>query len=149
MREDSTMWLSTIGLLVILTCGLLVAPCAAEAQVPGKIPRLGFLYSGFGPSDAVEIQRGPYWQAMHALGWVEGQTIMGERRQAEGHYERLPVLAAELVQLKVDVLFTIEFPAAQAAQQATRTIPIVALVGEAITTGLVASLAQPGGNLTG
>src|SRR5215471_26971 len=143
------MRLSAIGLVVILTCGVLVAPLVVEAQQPGKVPRLGVLYSGFGPSDAAEIPRSPYWQEMHARGWVEGQTIMVERRRAEGHYERLPALAAELVQLKVDVLMTVEFPATLAAQQATRTIPIVARVGEAITTGLVASLAHPGGNLTG
>jgi putative ABC transport system substrate-binding protein len=143
------MRLSAIGLVVILTCGVLVAPLAVAAQQPGKVPRLGVLVSGFSPSDAAEILRSPYWQEMHARGWVMGQTIMVELRQAEGHYDRLPALAAELVQLKVDVLLTQEFPAARAAQHATRTIPIVALVGEVLTTGLVASLAQPGGNLTG
>jgi ABC-type uncharacterized transport system substrate-binding protein len=145
------MWRSTVGIIVTLALalGILWAPLASEAQPPGKIPRLGFLYSGFGPSDAAEIQRSAYWQEMHARGWVEGQTITVERRRAEGHYERLPALAAELVQLKVDVLIATEFRAALAAQHATRTIPIVALVGEAISTGLIASLAQPGGNLTG
>jgi putative ABC transport system substrate-binding protein len=87
---------------------------------------------------------------MHELGWVEGQNITVERRFAEGHNERLPDLAAELVQLKVDVLMVASTAAALAAKHATTTIPIVmAGLGDPVESGLVASLARPGGNVTG
>jgi putative ABC transport system substrate-binding protein len=87
---------------------------------------------------------------MHELGWVEGQNITGERRYAEGHYERLPALVVELVRLPVDVLLVVSTAAALAAKQATTTIPIVMMGGgDPVGSGLVASLARPGGNITG
>jgi putative tryptophan/tyrosine transport system substrate-binding protein len=89
-------------------------------------------------------------QGLRALGWVEGQNIAIEYRWAEGKYDRLPDLAAELVRLNVDVIVTNASRAATAAKQATSTIPIVfEVMGEPVSMGLVASLAQPGGNLTG
>jgi len=125
----------------------------AEAQQAKKVPRVGFLMSGFAPSPAparpistVESFR----QGLRELGYVEGKNIIVEYRAAEGKFERLPDLAAELVRLKVDVIVTGGTPAIRAAQHATNTIPIVmAIVGDPIAQGFVASLAHPGGNITG
>src|SRR5262249_43897138 len=101
-------------------------------------------------TSAAERRQSPFWQAMHALGWVEGQNIIVERRFAEGHDERLPVLAAELVQLKVDLIVASGPSETRAAKAATDTIPIVfASPGDPVASGLVASLAHPGGNVTG
>src|SRR5262249_49829558 len=95
-------------------------------------------------------QQSPFWQAMHELGWVEGQNITVERRYAEGHSDRLPALADELVRLPVDVMVVADSPAIHAAQHATTTIPIVILsVGDPVTQGFATSLARPGGNITG
>src|SRR4029453_1958966 len=89
-------------------------------------------------------------EGMRALGYVEGQHFVMEYREAAGQYERLPALAAELVRLKVDVLLAVITPAALAAKDATTTIPIVLVgVGDPVGSGLVASLARPGGNITG
>jgi len=134
-----------------LTGGLLAAPLAAEAQQAGKVPRVGYL-SPLSGSDP-QIQRGldVFRQALRELGWVEGQNIAIEYRWAEGKYERLPDLATELVRLKVDVIVTVGgVPPAQAAQRATKAIPIVASgTADPVAAGLVASLAWPGGNITG
>ena len=93
---------------------------------------------------------GRAWHELRALGWVEGQNIIIESRSAEGKPERLPALAAELVQRQVDVLVTFPLLAAQAAKHATTTIPIVMInAADPVGTGLVASLARPGGNITG
>ncbi len=87
---------------------------------------------------------------MRELGWVEGQTLVVERRSAEGHYERLPALAAELVRLNVDVIVTVSTPGALAAKHATHTIPIVfTSVADPIGAGVIPSLGRPGGNITG
>jgi putative ABC transport system substrate-binding protein len=131
-----------------LVGGLLVAPCAAEAQAPAKVPRIGFLLgvSPAGGAPYVEVFR----QGLRELGYVEGQNIAIEYRWAEGKYERLPVLAAELVRLNVDVIVTSAAPVPQAAKQATSTIPIVfTSAADPVAAGLVASLARPGGNITG
>ena len=137
-------------LLVTLGLGLLVAPLAADAEQPGKVFRIGILANV--PLTDPEGARlwGAFIQGLRELGYVEGQNITIEWRVSEGKYERLPDLAAELVRLKVDVIVA---PAAQnplAAKQATRTIPIVMTgTGDPVGSGLVASLARPGGNVTG
>ena len=134
-----------IGALAVF---LLVAPLAAEAQQPAKVPRIGFL-SARPPTD------NPYFidsfrQGLRELGYVEGQNIAIEYRFAAGRPERLPALAAELVRLKVDVIVTGGPPAPEAAKQATGTIPIVfAVAADPVAVGLVASLARPGRNITG
>jgi putative ABC transport system substrate-binding protein len=118
----------------------------AEAQQPGKVHRIGYISgrSGAGPLDDV------FKTALRELGYVEGQNISITYRWAEEKLDRLPALAVELVQLKVDVIVTETTPAAQAAKKATTAIPIVmALSADAVGTGLVASLARPGANITG
>ena len=136
-----------IGLLVTLALGLLVAPLAAEAQPPTHVHRIGYL---LGTTRAQEPLLEAFLEGMRALGYVEGQNLVMEYRAAEGQYERLPTLAAELVRLKVDVLLVVITPAALAAKDATTTIPIVMVgVGDPVESGLVASLARPGGNITG
>ena len=133
-----------IALLVTLAIGFLVAPLAV-AQQPTHMHRIGWLSAG--ERDPYE---GVFLEGMRALGYVEGQNLVMEYRGAEGQYERLPALAAELVRLKVDVLLVVNTPAALAAKDATTTIPIVmAGVGDPVGSGLVASLARPGGNVTG
>jgi putative ABC transport system substrate-binding protein len=124
------------------------APLAGEAQTPAKIPRIGLL-SPFAPSDTA-VWHQALRQGLRDLGWVEGKSISIEYRYAEGKRDRLPVLAAELVRLKVDIVFVDTTSAALAAQNATRTVPIVLAVGsDTVATGLVTSLARPGGNITG
>ena len=137
----------TAALIVSLVLGILAAPVAADAQ-PAKTPRIGMLRVG-SPSDRVE-QIEAFRRGLRDLGYVEGQNIIIEFRFAEGGQERLPDLAAELVRLKVDVIVANGTVAIRAAKQATATIPIVmATVGDPVRTGLVASLARPGGNITG
>ncbi len=137
-----------VTLLALLAVFLLGAPLAAEAQAPAKVPRIGFL-SSRSPTETAPYL-GVFRQGLRELGYVEGQNIAIEYRFAEGRPERLPALAAELVRLKVDVMVTTASPAPQAAKQATSTIPIVfAASGDPVSEGLVASLARPGGNITG
>jgi putative tryptophan/tyrosine transport system substrate-binding protein len=130
-----------------VACGLLAAPLAAESQPQaGKLPRIGVLASG--PMTAV-LQEA-FRQGLRDHGYVEGQNILIEWRAAEGGTNRANVLAVELVGLKVDVIVAIFTPAVRAAKEATRTIPIVmAPAGDPVVTGFVASLARPGGNITG
>ena len=136
-----------IGLLITLTLGLLVAPLAADAQPAGKVSRLGLLLLGSSSSFSSRLEG--FRQELRDLGWVEGQHIALEERYAE-NLDQLPDLAAELVRGKVDVIVTFGTPAAQAAQHATTTIPIVFVgVANPIGRGLVPNLARPGGNLTG
>ncbi|HWC02485.1 MAG TPA: ABC transporter substrate-binding protein [Methylomirabilota bacterium] len=130
------------------TVGLLVAPLDAGAQQPTRVPRIGYLEPGSITSDALLFEA--FRQGLRDRGWVEGQSIAIEVRAAEGRYERLPDLAAELVHAKVDVIFAVSTPGAVAAQRATRTLPIViGRVADPVRSGLVASLARPGGNVTG
>jgi putative ABC transport system substrate-binding protein len=139
----------TIGLLLTLALGLLVAPLTAEAQPPAKVPRIGWLSLG-SPSSGPTPLRDAFRQGLRELGWVEGQTIAFDSRYAEGNPDRLPDLAAELVRLKVDVILAGNPLTAQAAKHATSELPIVIMgVGDAVALGLVASLARPGGNVTG
>src|SRR5512138_972754 len=141
------MRLSAIGLMLTLTLVIFVVPDVALAQQPGKVPLIGFLSTRF-PSDAPSSEA--FRQELRALGWVEGQNIIIEWRYAEGRAERLPDLAAELVRLPVDVIVAAASPATRAAQHATRTIPIVMVnVYDPVGEGFVASLARPGGNITG
>ena len=125
---------------------LLVMPCRAEAQSAGKVALVGVLYPGGRPLGPLETFR----EGLRERGYVEGRNLKLEWRFAEGHDERLPRLARELVNLKVDAIFAINTQAAQAAKSTSQTIPIVvARVADPVRTGLVASLARPGGNVTG
>jgi len=140
------MWLSAIGLMLTLALGILAAPLAAEAQPPTHVHRIGVLLGTTPGEPFVEA----FLEGMRALGYVEGQNLVMEYRAAEGQYERFPDLAAELVRLKVDVLMMGSTPAALAAKHATTTIPIVMVaMSDPVGSGLVASLARPGGNITG
>src|SRR5262250_2315096 len=134
--------------MAMMAGGLLAAPLAVEAQQVGKVYRLGFL----GLASAVQMARevDGMRQGLRELGYIEGQNLNIEYRWAEGKYERLHDLAAELVGLKVDVLVTHSTPGSRAAKKATSTIPIVmAIVGNPDETGLIQSIARPGGNVTG
>jgi putative ABC transport system substrate-binding protein len=135
---------------VILTVGasLLAAPFASRAQKPVKVWRIGLLANGARPPDGAPPAA--FRQALEELGYVEGKNVTYAGRWSETKFERLPGLAAELVGLGVDLMLTTGAPAAEAAKAATSTIPIVVVVpGDAAATGLVASLARPGGNITG
>jgi len=143
------MWCSTVWCIVTLTLSLLAAPLAADAQQAGKVPRIGFL-GVTSPSDRPS-HLDAFRQRLRELGWVEGQNIVIDYRYAEGRVDRLPDLAAELVRLKVDLIVaSAGTQAATAAKNATETIPIVMIyVRDPVGTGLIASLARPGGNVTG
>jgi putative ABC transport system substrate-binding protein len=137
-----------IGLAVVLAVGLTLAPLAAGAQAPAKVPRIGLL-SAHTPSDTA-----PWHQAfrlgLRDLGWVEGKNISIEYRYSEGRSDRTPDLAADLVRLKVDVIVASVTPDALAAQKATGSIPIVIVASaDPVALGLVESLARPGANITG
>ena len=122
----------------------------AAAQSSEKMPRIGYLSPGFATDPMRERFLEAFRQGLRELGYVEGQNIVLEPRWAEGKYDRLPALAADLVRSKVDVIVVDGGAAAQAARQATRTIPIVmAAVVDPVGSALVPSLARPGGNLTG
>ena len=137
------------ALLTLLVLGLLLAPLPSDAQQPGKVPRLGVVVPAE-PASPEEPNIAAFRQALRDLGYVEGQTIAVEYRYAHGELERMREFAAELVGLTVDVIVAGSGPAALAAKHATQTIPIVmAGVGDPVGIGLVASLAQPGGNVTG
>ena len=136
----------TLTLVLALALGTLAAPLPADAQQPAKISRIGILRPGAPPDPLVEAFR----QGLHELGYAEGRDIIIEYRWAEGKEERLTDLAAELVRLKVDVIVVSATRGPLAAKQATTTIPIVmAASGDPVAAGLVASLARPGGNVTG
>ncbi len=131
---------------VIFGLGILFMLSSSDAQQPAKIPRVGLLRPGAPPDPYVEAFR----QGLRDLGYVEGQTIAIESRWAEGSPARLPPLAAELIQLKADVIVTQGEVATRAVKEATSTIPIVmATSGDPVGAGLIASLARPGGNVTG
>jgi len=137
-----------IGLAVALAVSLSLAPLAAEAQPTEKAHRIGYLAGGSASFNASYVEA--FRQGLRDLGWVEGQNIVVEYRFAEGRLDRLPDLAAELVRLKVELIFATPTPAAVAARNVTRTIPIVMRgVGDPVGLGLIESLARPGGNVTG
>jgi len=139
----------TKKIILFALCSLLLAPCsAAEAQQPGKIARIGYLT---GPSLSANTERiEAFRQGLRELGYAEGKNIVIEWRSAEGKLDRLPALAAELVRLKVDVIVTTGPTPTSAAKEATVTIPIVMTQDtDPVANGFVASLARPGGNITG
>ena len=135
--------------LQTLSASLLAAPVASEAQTSGKVALIGYLGNAT-PTVGLELLEA-LRQGLRELGWTERQTITIESRWADGKAERLPAIAAELVRLKSDVIVVSGISAARAAQQATKTIPIVVatILVDPVRTGLVASLARPGGNITG
>jgi len=136
-----------IGLAVILTLDLLATPLAAEAQEAGKVWQIGFLspYS----TDQDKSRRAAFQQGLRDLGYVEGKNLVIEQRHADGRFERLPALAAELVRLPLDVLVA-HGDGGVHAKQATSTIPIVVVANpDPVGLGIAASLARPGGNVTG
>jgi putative ABC transport system substrate-binding protein len=122
-------------------------PLTARAQQPTKLPTIGFLVSGTPSSHAQWVAA--FVRRLHELGWIEGRTVAIEYRWAEGRTERTAEIAAEFVRRKVDVIVTSATTAVVAAKQATSVIPIVFMAGDPVGTGLVASLARPGGNATG
>lgn len=124
---------------------ILVAPLTADAQQPAKVPRIGFLGNSTAALEANLV--GPFREGLRDLGYVEGRNILIEYRWAEGQYERFPALIAELIALKVDVIVTAGTPASLAVKKATTSIPLVMVaVGDPVGSGLVASLARPGGH---
>ena len=136
------------GGLFAIVVALAVCGARAEAQQAGKVARIGFLDNSTAAGSAVLVDA--FRQEMRKLGWIEGKNITIEYRFAEQKDERLPELAADLVRLKIDLIVVTGGPAALAAKGATSTIPIViAQVGDPVGQGLVASLARPGGNVTG
>ena len=138
------MWLNIIGPIVLLALGILVAPPAAVAQPRGTVARVGVLCSG---AEARFLP--PFREGIRVLDSIAGRNSVIVARAADGVYDRLPGLVAELIALNVDVIVTAGVPAALAAQRATTTIPIVAAnVGDPVGIGLVSTLARPGGHIT-
>lgn len=132
---------------ILFFCGAAAWPFAVNAQQAGKLPIIGFLGTttplAYGPWAAAFVQR------LGELGWIDGKTVAIEYRWAEGHPERFGEIASEFVRLKVDLIFTLG-AAVFAAKQLTTSIPIVfAVMGDPVGAGVVASLARPGGNITG
>ncbi len=139
-----------IGLAVVLTIGLLAAPHSAESQPAPKVPRIGVIVP-VEPESPSEPNIGAFRQALRDLGYVDGQNIAVEYRYAHGKTELYPELASELVRLKVDVIVAGAGDPTRAAKKATQTIPIVGvgMGSDPVASGIVASLARPGGNVTG
>jgi putative ABC transport system substrate-binding protein len=134
--------------MAMLTGGIVAAPLVAEAQQAAKVARIGYL-TGTNLSVSPHLHEA-FRQGLRDLGYVEGRNLVIEYRDAEGKFERFPALAAELVALKVDVIVAPNVLAALAAKQATRILPIVfASASDPVASGLVTSLARPGGNITG
>jgi putative ABC transport system substrate-binding protein len=144
------MWYNAVGCLVMLTLSMLVAPLFAVAQPAGKVPTIGYLFPGTATQTARNFEA--FTQGLRALGYIEGQHIAIEQRYADGRLERLPALAAELVQRHVDVLVAGGPEVTlHAARQATSTTPIVmvAVDYDPIALGYIAGLPRPGGQITG
>ena len=135
--------------ILLALCSLLLAPCSTvEAQQTAKVPRIGFLDSSNASGSAGLVEA--FRQELSKLGWIEGKNIAIEFRFSEGQPKRQPELAAELVRPKVDLIVVSGIGVALAAKKATTTIPIVITrAGDPVALGLVASLARPGGNVTG
>jgi len=128
---------------IALMGGAATGPLAARAQQAERMRRIGLLLVS-GPEPL-----GPFREALADVGYVEGKNIQIEIRSAQGQDTRLPELAAELVRSRVDVIIAVQTPAAHAAKNATRDIPIIVMAGDPIATGLITNLARPGGNITG
>ena len=140
------MWCSAIGVIVMLILSLLAAPLATEAQPVPQVHCIGVLMHAGVPPGLLEAFR----EGLRELGYVEGKNITLELRNAEGKNERLSALADELLRLEVHVILAVNTPAAQAAKQATATVPIVITrIADPVHAGLVPSLARPGCNVTG
>jgi len=153
----------TVGIILALAFALLAAPSPSRAQQPAKVYRIGYLAVGFRAVSPGGLETDPYhcpkqagiyWQAfvegLRERGYIRGQNLIIECRSIEGQEERAPALAAELVRLKANLIAAIGVPNILAAKQATSTIPIVMVgVRDPVGLGLVASLARPGGNVTG
>src|SRR4030095_1913251 len=134
---------SILFVVVLLAVGVI-----ANAQQTKKVPRIGYLSARSSSSESTQAEA--FRQGLRELGYVEGKKIIIDYRYAEGKFERLPDLAAELVRLKVDVILALGVPSTRAAKQVTTTIPIVMAGGsDPVRTGLIASFARPGGNITG
>jgi putative tryptophan/tyrosine transport system substrate-binding protein len=131
--------------ITLLGGGAAAWPLAARAQ-QSKVARIGALYIGLADAESFKKE---LVEGLRQLGYVEGKDIAFEFRSADGRLDRLPELAAELVRLKVDVIVPLYVPSALAAKQATREIPIVMIAADPVETGIVPSLARPGGNITG
>jgi putative tryptophan/tyrosine transport system substrate-binding protein len=132
---------------ILVAMMLLAVGVTAQAQQPTKVPRIGYLVASNPSPASARIEA--FRQGLRDLGYIEGQNLIIEYRYAEGKLDRLPELAAELVRLKVDAIFVTSTSAVQAAKKATTTVPIVSVSGDPVGLGLVASLARPGGNVTG
>jgi len=136
-------------ILLSISLGIAVAfgPLISSAADPApRVVRLGFV----GPLSPSTLSFAPFWQRLRELGWIEGENLLVERRTADGHLERLPGLIADVIDRKPDVLVTYGMPGAIAARKATTTIPVVAwAMVDPVRSGVVASLARPGGNVTG
>ena len=140
--------MKAIALIMTLVLGLLVAPLAAEAQQAGKVPTIGFLTHNAAPQTTQAFEA--FAQGLRELGYIEGQTMTIERRYAEGRFDRVPALVADLAARHIDVFVVTTNLIAKAVQQTTPQSPIVMLVAEEpVTSGLVQSLAHPGGTITG
>ena len=143
-RIESLKWLGVVGILV-LTLGCVGM---AQAQQSAKIPRIGYLNASSPSTNPDRVEA--FLQGLRELGYVEGKNINIEYRAAEGKLDRLPALVAELVRLKVDVIVTAGPPGTRAAKEANVTIPIImGFDNDPVGNGFVASLARPGGNITG
>jgi len=148
LRPQAQMIDKALTLIVAFTLSVLLTPPATEAQQRAHLPRVGYLGTSSASLEPELVKA--FREGLRDLGYVEGQNILIEYRWAEGNYQRFPDLVADLVNLKVDLILTAGTPGALAAKRATQTIPIVmAVTGDAVGTGLVSSLARPGGNLTG
>jgi putative ABC transport system substrate-binding protein len=138
----------TIGLFIIFALSLLGAPLALEAPPAGKVARIGYLAPGTATTSAGGLKA--FTEGLRQHGWIEGQNLAIEYRWAEGRYERLPDLAADLARLPLDAIFAVNTPTALAMQRTGTTRPVVfAIVSEPVEIGLVESLPRPGRNFTG
>ena len=147
-RQEATGNSKKTKVVGLALCAMLFALCSfAEAQPVKKIPTIGTLHAD--SRSSLDASYDAFRRSLRELGYVVGQNILIEYRFADGKHERLPELAAELVRAKVDVIFAVGGGAVAAAKRATSTIPIVASAGDLVRDGMVASLARPGGNITG
>jgi putative tryptophan/tyrosine transport system substrate-binding protein len=145
LRSFAAAFISRKSAVITLIVSTLILAHVAGAQTK-KIPRIGWLSLGHGP----RIFNPPFMRSLRELGWFVGRNITIEARFAQERYDQLPALAAELVQLNVDVIVAADTPVIRAAKNATRTIPIVmAIAGDPVSRGYLASFARPGGNITG
>jgi putative ABC transport system substrate-binding protein len=136
--------------VVLLIGGIAAWLPTAQAQQPAKVARIGYLSSSWPDAPFARRMRDAFGQALRDIGYIEGENVSVEDRFAEGKFDRLPDLAAELVQRKVDIIVAAPSPAAVAAKKVTQTVPIIMIsVGDPVGLGLVSSLARPGENVTG